>query len=168
MICLKSQPSVIAIGSAKKSALLNYHEDTNSHKCRISLSGSWSKRDYEDYNEHHQLIRSKADGHCFLHSVAACLHYEGNPVSMSSLIKSIDDEVIQNGRRYLDYGVTMSELTTHVNSYLYDKIYDNDVGDMIPIFLANALNRNILIIKTTSSNEVITKIVHMLKHVHLI
>ena len=77
---------------------------------KLPLSGSWSINDYREYDIHHKLIKSKGDGHCFLHSLSTCLDIEGQSLTMPIIFEKVKNEIKQNAFRYVEYGVTLSEL----------------------------------------------------------
>ena len=60
----------------------------------------------------------------------------------------IRDEVTENANYYLQFLVDSShqDLTYYMNQYVFNKMYNTDFGNLVPIILANVLHVNIGII----------------------
>ena len=60
----------------------------------------------------------------------------------------VRDEVIEHDERYLQFLVDSchNDLMYYMNQYVYNKIYDTDFGNLVPLVLANILHVNIGII----------------------
>ena len=60
----------------------------------------------------------------------------------------VRDEVTENANRYLQFLVDSShhELMYYMNLYVFNKMYNTDFGNLVPLVLANVLHINIAII----------------------
>ena len=99
----------------------------------------------------YSVTRSPGDGHCLLHSVAAScnsLTRLSSSITTEQLMYMVRDEVIEHAELYLQFLVDSchNDLVYHMNQYVFNKIYDTDFGNLVPLVLANALHVNIGII----------------------
>ena len=99
----------------------------------------------------HCVKRSPGDGHCLLHSVAdSCnSHIKLNsPITIEQLKCMILEEVAEHANLYLQFLVDSSHdnLRYHMNQYVFNKMYNTDFGNLVPLVIANVLHVNIGII----------------------
>ena len=110
-----------------------------------------------------KIIKSPADGHCFLHSVRYYLNTQLNrqyKLSNMQLIKSIRAETTKNLIYYSHFvnGVSTECLLKQVDDYCIHKIYDSCFGDILPVITANVLNVDIEIMEMYMGKPRLTRI----------
>ena len=112
-----------------------------------------------------QILETEADGHCLLHAVClSTAHQPTSPVTVGyqELLDKLFQEAVFN--KFIYMGVLTEKFYVDIDeekydlqlsSYLYEKIYDLDIGDVIPYIIANALHIDIIIdLESNSSMEV--------------
>ena len=129
--------------------------------------------DLHDINDHlstglfwstYTIIKSPADGHCFMHSVVTTFNANmsdniGAKLDVDVLSAKLSDETMANSHEYMNYiefinsddGTGIPSLRHHVLEYVQHKNYNNLYGDIVPIIVANALLLNILIVEQTGN-----------------
>lgn len=101
-----------------------------------------------------QLKETPRDGHCLLHSVIGSwkgqIDYRSN-LHIGALIIKAEKELHVNMHNYIAYLALNKDdediIMTYKEKYFTHKIYDHDLGDLIPTILSNALNLEINIIE---------------------
>ena len=105
------------------------------------------------------IIKSPPDGHCPLHSVVSSFasqpHYPAGP-SLQSLKTGNENLIIRHPSDYMIYGFTQDQLFTLMRSYIYQRIYNSNFGDLVPQAISRLLSIN-LVVLDTCSNGVMNK-----------
>ena len=103
----------------------------------------------------YEIVKSAADGHCFVHSVLNSWllhlpHYQcvDNVVSHDVLLGRLQNETYINSYRYVDYidGDGLNSLRIGAKNYVTHKLYDTSYGDIVPYIMSNAIFVNFVII----------------------
>ena len=140
--------------------------------------------DFHDINDHlstglfwstYTIIKSPADGHCFMHSVVTTFNANmsdniGAKLDVDVLSAKLSNETMANSHEYMNYiefinyddGTGIPSLRHHVREYVQHKNYNNLYGDIVPVIVANALMLNILIVEQTGN----TYKLHLVKPRH--
>ena len=94
------------------------------------------------------ICKSRADGHCFVYSVASSLRHQHNiELGTIHLLRYIKEESINNMQRYLYLFESKKQFEYEMNRYMYSKVYGTQFGDLLPLIMANALLLPIVVIR---------------------
>lgn len=99
-----------------------------------------------------QIIRSPADGHCFLHSVIYGLYSHGHCVDTDELIALLQHELFAKLNIYSMF-CPGEDLPEQLKLYTRYKIYNTALGDLVPLITANSLHRTIRVYRNTNTQE---------------
>jgi hypothetical protein len=99
----------------------------------------------------HNLIKIsvKPDGHCLIHSIVEASKHNQKPEEWFSyeFIKSVIIKEYQKSRSFYGKWIdkSVSSLDDQIQGYVSNNVFDNDIGDILPLILANAINTKIII-----------------------
>ena len=100
-----------------------------------------------------QINRSRADGHCLLHSIVSST---GIPLSeLKHLITTNIDNNKDLYSQYLDEELNIKQQT---DDYISNKNYNQPIVDLMPMIISNTLNRPIYIFEPNKNKTLITKL----------
>ena len=100
----------------------------------------------------YDIIKSPADGHCFVHSVAKSWFSQlpDNPCfNKDVLLEKLKKETYyDNVYQFADYidGDGLKSLYSGANNYIAHKLYNTSYGDIVPYFMSNAIHVNFVIV----------------------
>ena len=99
----------------------------------------------------YNIVKSPADGHYFIHSIAKSLGSqlpEHLCFKKEALLEKLKNETHENAHQYVDYidGDGIQALYSGVNKYVTHKQYDTSYGDIVPFIMSNAICVNFMII----------------------
>ena len=96
-----------------------------------------------------RILPSPMDGHCLLHSVCSSWQSQLSQfktIDLESIKSDIFIETVTNGENYLPVMCNSFSLLKGLRSYLLDRHYNSDFGDVVPFAIANALRIKLNII----------------------
>jgi len=94
--------------------------------------------------------KSPGDGHCLLHSIITCWnsrHQQHNHITKETIISRVWDEVYDHSEEYIPFLIDgdLAKLVNATGTYVYRRIYNQEIGDIILSILPNALNITITV-----------------------
>jgi len=127
-----------------------------------SLSGSSIQAILDSIN--FEILRTATDGHCLLHAIGQSWKEQlshAHAPSYSQLKDLLLREETNNSIRYLPFLNHDNERTDGrlaikhgIHNYVFNKIFDNAVGDLIPMMLTNALHFTLVILDENHNSAV--------------
>ena len=119
-------------------------------------TGRWDTSDEDEFFNYYRVDRSTGDGHCLLHSIAHSYkaHWpDERALTIVDIINQIESEIINHWERYIPFirENTIRNLMSQMYDYTRKKIYDSDLGDLIPQIISDSLNIEIMIVERTPS-----------------
>ena len=119
-------------------------------------TGRWDTSDENEFFNYYRVDISPGDGHCLLHSIAHSYkaHWpDERALTIVDIINLIESEIINYWERYIPFirENTIQNLMSQMYDYTRKKIYDSDLGDLIPEIISDSLNIEIMIVERTPS-----------------
>ena len=116
----------------------------------------WDTSDENEFFNYYSVDRSPGNGHCLLHSIAHShkAHWPHEPaLTIVDIINLSESEIINYWERYISFirENTIQNLMLQMYDYTRKKIYDSDLGDLIPQIISDPLNIEIMIVERTPS-----------------
>ena len=108
-------------------------------------ASKWDTSDENEFFNYYRVDRSPGDGHCLLHSIAHSYkaHWpDERALTIVDIINLIVSEIINHWERYIPSirENTIRNLMSQMYDYTRKKIYDSDLGDLIPQIISDSLN----------------------------
>ena len=95
-----------------------------------------------------QLIQTPSDGHCLFHAIHLSLHHKHKlHLPVQFIINATRHELLARSADYIQFGFpNVLDYQRQIDRYLTDKIYNDVIGDLMLMAIANALNVRIIIV----------------------
>ena len=102
-------------------------------------------------------VPTPADGHCLLHAVGSSIYnYLRLGVSVSNIITHTKQEIYSNAGYYCPFLITNIFLNVPLDQYFKFKVWNNDLGDIVLLAVANAFSiRNAVILPNNNPHYTI-------------
>ena len=105
--------------------------------------------DFKNYLTCENLVvsQSPGDGHCLLHSVIKSYQAQLNiHLDLNTIKSAIFIETVSKVDHYVHFILPGEKLLICLRKYIINKNYNNSLGDLLPLIIANALSVNIKIL----------------------
>ena len=100
-----------------------------------------------------EIETSPGDGHCLLHGVMTSWRSQLLNATPILLKEAILDEMTTNIDDYLAFGFEEDSLVSQMNSYIKQKTYNSDLGDLVPVISAKKLRVTIKVWDTIAAQS---------------
>jgi hypothetical protein len=112
---------------------------------------------FNNYCKQHNLIVTEvpADGHCLLYAVVHSKN--GNLDQYHELLNMVTEELLNHVNEYHEYtfNTTIDDLSQASQQYTYNKQWNHQLVDIIPIIISKVIKYKIIIYKIMNQNRFI-------------
>ncbi len=100
-----------------------------------------------------------ADGHCIIYAVLAS---DGSSSAYNDILLKLEEEARNNWSNYQEFVEYKNQkhFSNIMTSYLNDKQWNTDFGDLVPLMMSNILKKSITILALNGSSFEIREINH--------
>ena len=104
------------------------------------------------------IIRSPGDGHCLLHSTVSSwkAQFSNRPsIDLEQVKSQVFIESVQNRDQYIAFIPSNNKLSfmTGLKSYVINKHYNQEFGDIVPTIIANGFKVKLVILNEASNHQ---------------
>jgi hypothetical protein len=94
-----------------------------------------------------------ADGHCFLYAVVHAMY--GNLHNYNQLLTELTNELFDHIHEYSEYtnDLSYNDLSQASQQYAYNKRWDQQIVDLIPVIVSKIIKHRIIIYKIMNQNR---------------